>query len=265
MLQHDQNLQEDVPAAQVRVTAEEFARAVARYQARREEAAQHLEGTVTIGEAVRELGLEATPEELLQEVRAARTQQARQGKARRGSGLAWAGASVLALLFLGLTTLNLRHPPTAVSIPVAAPVPAAPAETTIAAPPGTVVQDAGGRESILRTLGEVKDGVPVQSALSATPDGVSIANFSSMGTAWHLIKHDGHLYIRGWMAAMSPAAMKTGPVEIYDMKAGVASGATPKPVTLRLDRLRVLSALSNDEMISAKGVVPDKHFAEPWR
>ena len=111
MLQHEEERQADVPAAQARVTAEEFARAVARCQARREEAAQHLEGTVTIGEAVRELGLEATPEEILEEVQASRDRRARQGPWRLRRRFAWAGGGALGLLLWGLWLTAFDHAP----------------------------------------------------------------------------------------------------------------------------------------------------------
>ncbi len=59
-------------AAQTRVTPEELAHAIASLEARRLDETRHQEGTIPIGEAVRELGLDATPEEVLAEVRAQR-------------------------------------------------------------------------------------------------------------------------------------------------------------------------------------------------
>ncbi len=59
-------------AAQTRVTPEELAHAIASLEARRLDETRHQENTIPIGEAVRELGLDATPEEVLAEVRAQR-------------------------------------------------------------------------------------------------------------------------------------------------------------------------------------------------
>ena len=270
MLQHDENLQEDVPAAQVRVTAEEFARAVSRHQARREEAAQHLEGTVTLGEAVRELGLEATPEELLREVREAREARAQQGgrkplRVRRG--FVWAGGGTLALLFVGLSLSQMPpgpvqnvSPPPMVSTVAPGATPA-----TIKAPSATIVQDGNGPIHILRTLGKVSDGVPVHANLSATSDGVSLANYSSSSTTWTLIKYGSQIYIRGWMAAMSSDAMQIGPIQIYNRAASTIDGVTPQKVTLRVDRLHCIPDQSSDEMLTVQNVTADNHFHELWR
>lgn len=75
--------QEDPPpasdtqaAAQTRVTPEELAHAIASLEARRLDAERLQAGTIPIGEAVRELNLDATPEEVLAEVRAQREAQA---------------------------------------------------------------------------------------------------------------------------------------------------------------------------------------------
>lgn len=62
-------------AAQTRVTPEELAHAIATLEARRLDAERVQAGTIPIGEAVRELNLDATPEEVLTEVRAQRQAQ----------------------------------------------------------------------------------------------------------------------------------------------------------------------------------------------
>ena len=58
----------DGSAAQTRVTGEELARALTQIEARKEAEAQRLAGTIPLGQAVAELGLKVTPEELLAEV-----------------------------------------------------------------------------------------------------------------------------------------------------------------------------------------------------
>lgn len=73
MLKHEDNpqAQPQTPpssAAQVRVTPEELAAAVTALQIRKE----GQPGTIAIGDAVEELGLDVTPEEVLAEVQARR-------------------------------------------------------------------------------------------------------------------------------------------------------------------------------------------------
>lgn len=82
MLQHESHEQPTTtPAAQIRVTSEELTQAINALQASKDEAARHLAGTVPIGEVVKELNLEATPEEVWTQVQKQRTQQAAEAAA----------------------------------------------------------------------------------------------------------------------------------------------------------------------------------------
>ena len=74
MLQHEPSSEQEQPASQVRVKSEELARALASIEARRQEEAQRLEGTVAIGDAVQELQLDATSEEIWTEIQKQRVQ-----------------------------------------------------------------------------------------------------------------------------------------------------------------------------------------------
>lgn len=83
MLQHESQEQPTTtPAAQVRVTSEELAQAINALEASKDEAARHLAGTVPIGEVVKELNLEATPEEVWAQVQRQRAQAAQEEAAR---------------------------------------------------------------------------------------------------------------------------------------------------------------------------------------
>src|SRR5882724_2968521 len=62
-------------AAQERVTPEELAQAVAAVEARRDAEARQHTNSIPLGEAVRQLGLATTPEELLSEVRRQRAKR----------------------------------------------------------------------------------------------------------------------------------------------------------------------------------------------
>jgi len=71
MLKHEDKLEApSQPAAQVRVTPEELATALSRIEARKDAGQRHADGTIPIGEAVQQLGLDTTPEEVLAEVQA---------------------------------------------------------------------------------------------------------------------------------------------------------------------------------------------------
>ncbi len=85
MLNHTEN--EPVPAAQTRIKTEQLARAVAAIEARRQRDAQALVGTLVIGEAVEELSLDMTPEEILAEVEAQQEEQREQEEQKEASGL----------------------------------------------------------------------------------------------------------------------------------------------------------------------------------
>jgi hypothetical protein len=87
MLNHTENETEPVPAAQMRIKTEELARAVAAIEARRQGEAQALVGTLVIGEAVEELSLDMTPEEILAEVKAQQEEQREQEEQKEASGL----------------------------------------------------------------------------------------------------------------------------------------------------------------------------------
>lgn len=63
-------------AASARVTPEELAQALACIEARQAEQAKQQKATIPIGQAVKELGLNAAPEEILAEIQAQRDQNA---------------------------------------------------------------------------------------------------------------------------------------------------------------------------------------------
>lgn len=83
MLQQGSHDEQELPAAQVRVKAEELAQALAAIELRRQEEARRLEGTVVIGDAVQELQLDVTPDELLAEVQAQRARRQEEAETER--------------------------------------------------------------------------------------------------------------------------------------------------------------------------------------
>lgn len=111
------------PAGKVRVTPEELMQAMAAIQARREQEARERDATITIGEAVQELGLDASPEEILAVVQAQRNR--RQTPARGSRRLSPWRAAVLSLvvsvggwmLLRGTAALVIVRPAPAIQTP----------------------------------------------------------------------------------------------------------------------------------------------------
>jgi hypothetical protein len=69
----DKTSREEIPSVtQERVTSEELNQALARIEARKAEEARRTAGTIPLGQAVEELGLDATPAEIFAEVQAQR-------------------------------------------------------------------------------------------------------------------------------------------------------------------------------------------------
>ncbi len=246
------------PAAQVRVTPQELAAALARLEARQ----GGLEGTIPLGDAVQELGLSATPEELLREIEAGRARQrASPPRTRlRKAGQAAATAFVGGLLLLGgLFALRseVSAPPPSVA-PVAA-APAAPQAAPIGIPGNLLVRQPDHKMVL---LSEVADGQPVLCDLAGTDTGAAFADFAPAASHWTLIKHGGRVYVRGWIGDMSEGALRSGVVQVHPLAYYVASGLHPVRVTLPVAGFRSPPGLTSEDMISASRVVPDAHLRE---
>lgn len=76
MLKQEQETISETPASQVRVTPEEMAKAMAAIEARKQQEAHQKATTLTLGEAVQDLALDTTPEELFTEVKRQRAERA---------------------------------------------------------------------------------------------------------------------------------------------------------------------------------------------
>lgn len=259
MLKHEDSPEMPLqPAAQVRVTPQELAEALARLEARQGER----EGTIPLGDAVQELGLSATPEELLREVEAGR---ARHQASRPRTRLAKAGRTAAAalacglLLLVGLFAFRSEAPAPSVAVAVSAPV--TPSAAPITTPPNLLVRQPDHKMVL---LSEVADGQPVFCDLAATDTGAKLADFAPGDGHWTLIKHGGKVYVRGWIGDMSDAALRSTIVTFHPLAYYVASGLHPVPVTLPLDGFQSPPGLTSDNMISASHVVPDGHLREKW-
>ena len=257
MLRYDDNTES---AAQVRVTPQELAAAIARLEARQGEN----EGTIPLGDAVQELGLNATPEELLREIEAGRARQhesLHRTQPFLSSKLRLFVVSALASVLFGIM-VGFFHSPsssrTVGTIPVS---PAAPRAAPIGIPDRLLVRQHDGKMVL---LSEVSDGQPVFCELAATETGAKLADFAPSASHWTIIKHRGKVYVRGWIGDMSEAALRSTVVTVHTLAHYVTSGIRPVPVTLPLDGFQSPPGLTSDNMISATHVTPDEHLKEKW-
>ncbi len=262
MLRHDDNSESTAPpspAAQVRVTPQELAAALARLEARQGER----EGTIPLGDAVQELGLNATPEELLREIEAGR---ARQRASHPKTRLAKAGQAAAALTCGGLLLLGglfaflQSPPPSQPAVTITAP-PAVPQASPIAIPSGLLVRQHDGKMVL---LSEVVDGQPVLCLIEGTENSARFTDFAPANVHWTLIKHGGKVYVRGWIGEMSEKALRSTVVQVHPLAFLVSSGLHPIRVTLPVDGFRSPPGLTDNGMISASHVVPDEHLKERW-
>jgi hypothetical protein len=242
-----------------------------------------LQDTVSIGEAVQQLGVTAaTPEEIWAQVRAQREHRARgreirsprrSGRGRRRSVLSSgrrslaAAAVAAALTGAGWWGLAGRR-----EMPIARELPA----------PETAPAPAPAAAGTLRTLAEIPDGQFVECAhevLERLLKGGRRADASKLivrdlraaraDGSWLLVKHGGTVYVHGYMAPMSPGAMAAlGTIRIYsgrldDRRAGGL--AYLEPITLRVRGGFSVHGSGSEgglSSISVSDLRPDEHAKE---
>ena len=207
-------------AARVRVKPDELARAVAAVQARKEAEARYLAETVAIGETVQDLGLDLTPEEVLAEIEAQRTEtrpipcrsarrscpsrsRVRRPTARccppswwsssaASSWPVWAACSSYRSTSRAVQSATLSPPPPLYSSPFHY-APAAPGLSAA----GPLLSSRASRRAAIpcdpRAIGPLLMEYPRHAYTVASADHPAEG-------AWTLIKHGGRLYVRGWIA-----------------------------------------------------------------
>lgn len=249
MLNYEQPEQQ--PAALVRVTPEELAAAIARLEARR----AGTDGKIAIGDAVTELSLDATPEEVLAEVRAARASKPKRQLDRRSRPV------IAALIFLSLlgggTVYSFYGPPWGWASQIAlrsqavTPPPAPPQHISLN--PNLLV---GERDGKMVLLSEVGDNQPVYCSYSSSFQPYSPGN----GIQWTLIKHGGKTYVRGWILKMSPAALAQDGADVS------ANGdpAYAVRITLPVRGFAVSNPDSDERTFHAQNIHLDGHASEKW-
>ena len=255
MLKHE-NLTETqpAPAAQVRVTPEELAAAVTALQIRKE----GQPGTIAIGDAVEELGLDVTPEEVLAEVQARRATKKRPSKMRL-KVLSTALAALVSLSiwgvsqqFTGSPSIDIHTMPTASYISTFS---VSPPPVHLTCGPSIVVADASGK---LVMLSEVGDNQPVTCALN----GNSLEQATGMEPSrWTLIKHDGKVYLRGWMTRTSTSVLEKDGADV-----SASQNSTSVPVTLLISGFNFTEEPQDfpGTDFHAANIHLDQHAYEKW-
>ena len=257
MLKHQDNPQTSPQspsqsAANVRVTPEELAAAVTALQIRKEGSP----GTITIGDAVEELGLDVSPEEVLAEVEARRATKKRPSSKMRLRVLSAALAALVGVSVWGISQRPSNNPSYNVHT--------TPNDYAPLNKPGRIylassllVGDTSGK---ILMLSEVGDNQPVYCTFDLKTGGFTQYTPENAQVLWTLIKHDGKLYVRGWMLNVSPKVMD---YEGIDVATENNSGFNV-PVTLPLDSFKVLPVVGSVAQFHAVNVHLDKHAYEKW-
>lgn len=255
MLKHEDNPQiQTQPAAKVRVTPEELAAAVTALQTRKE----GQPGTIAIGEAVEELGLDVTPEEVLAEVQARRQAIPRKRRSKLWDRL------VLALglsgILLWCSFFVMDYPtggsPSTSEITTQGLSSEAQPSGHIAIAPNLTVGDASGK---MLMLSEVGDDHPVRCTFDNQSSTFQYY-YPSSPALWTLIKHHGKVYVRGWMLNVSEKVRAENGVDIaYHRDENFNT-----PITLPLDGFKVQPVVGSVGSFHAVNVQFDKHAYEKW-
>lgn len=258
MLRQQTDESDALSAERVRVTPEELAAAISRLDARKDANQRHADATIPIGEAVQQLGLEATPEEILAEVRTVRA-----SKPKRRLGLrARLGVAALVVLSLmgGEAVYSFYGPPwgwisrpadetvTFTSAPVATP-------GRIQLAPSLLVGSGSGK---MLLLSEVGDDQPIHCGYG----GGAFQQYSpGASTAWTLIKHGGKVYVRGWTLDMSPVVLAKAGADVST----VGDAHFRVPITLPVSGFTVVTDAGSDTLFHAVNIHLDKHAYEKWQ
>jgi len=193
-----------------------------------------VEGTIPIGQAVQELGLDATPEEILAEVQAQRVPQRRVPWPKRKRRLAGiVGAGLAGVVLARLLALPFMHSPEA------------PAVTNTA----TLVASYTPPSPVVRTLAEVPDEHPVVCTSNQLKILLNISHPSlkrmlvqdvhphNGDPTWCLVKHHGQLYLHGYRANMTEEAMRVGGISLRNSRmddTGIGGLSYVTPASFRI-------------------------------
>ena len=250
MLKHEDTPQTQLPpAAQVRVTPEELAAAVTALQIRKE----GQPGTIAIGDAVEELGLDVTPEEVLVEVQARRQAAPKKKRQVRGQRfvLALGLAGVLLGAVLGEDAWLHLHDSSDMAQTDANLTP-----VSLKLDPNLTVGDTSGK---IEMLSEVGDNQPVRCTFDNQSSTLQYY-YPNSSALWRLVKHDGKIYVRGWMLNVSSKVMAEDGVDV----ATENNSGFNVPITLPLDSFKVMPLVGSIASFHAVNIHLDKYAYEKW-
>lgn len=273
------------------ISAQELARAVASLEQRRAEADNSREETLPVAEAVRELGLPFSSQEVWAEVQIWRSSLA--GETKGPSRLrAWmksrkkATAFTLSALLLasavayGVQTRSVaeewaKYPVQHVTL------------TDVS--DYEIVQEPTAHGVRLCTLAEVPENTTVsvnadtlsidneyvdQNTQNDTPERLPQAATNGVPSVWPVVKHKGRLYVRGWAAYdVSPDAARLSGITIYSSPIALSGStkmlpltlpATSSPYTGRWNKMTSRATGAGWESIHFDRVRLDKHAGEQW-
>ncbi len=272
MLRQETN--ETIPptAAQARVTPEELAAALSRIEARKDAGQRQVDGTIPIGEAVQQLGIDTTPEEVLAEVQAIRQEPMRTKKRQPSIAQRLVLSLGLSGILLGIALdvnglRQMRSHQSAKPVSLSSTPQPSNAPKSISLDPNLMVQDTSDK---LVMLSEVGDNQPVRCNYS---DGSFQSSYGGL-SSWILIKHDGQVYVRAWIPHISKQAIQNNGADVStwesDLLASDPSHTSHVPITLPLNGFQVTPSDGDDEVskneeFHAVNIHLDKHAYEKWQ
>jgi hypothetical protein len=247
MLHHQTDSTEETSvSANARVTPEELAKALAAIEARQEQSATETANTIPIGDAIRQLGFDASSDEIWTEVQAQRQSQVQTIRTRMPRKVrlrlwlaACAGVFGLVGIISAIDTQNTTSNVQITAPPMQMMMPPAPRTfiKTLAEIQNheTFYCDADTAEKIL------KGSVPLSQIL--VTDGAPTQG-QEISSSWEFTKNNGKLSLHGFMAPRSPAAMQAGEIPIYNMRfddTGEGGLNYSEPLTLPLGKFKLVA------------------------
>ncbi len=276
---------------QKRVSAQELALAVASLEQRQAEAALSREETLSVDEAVHELGLPFSSQEVWAEVQARRSRLAAETESpsrlrlwmrsrKKAAAFTLAAALLASAVGYGVQTRTAAEE--LAKYPVQ--------QITLAdVSRYEIVREPTAHGARLCTLAEVPDDIMAivnaptleidnlyvdQNMQNDTPDRLPQAAADPQPSIWRVVKHDGRLYVRGWAAyEVSPAAARLSGITIYSVPTALGENHRMLPVTLRAtslpytgrgNNLRGWATGDGWQSLHYEDVRLDKHAGEEW-
>ena len=253
MLKQMEDQAEPTAASEVRVTPEELATAVAALEARKQGSAD----TIAIGDAVSELSLNSTPDDILREVESQRERKSSSRNNKRRRLLALAAA----LIAFGTAGIVMRPHVRGHSIPSAPAI----ARTSL-----SDVRD--GQQVYVDTYGlkQILDGHPA----------VQVQVYpNNHGIRWGLIKHEGKVYLQGYILQASEKQIKEKAVVVYNAEDSELTGRqqgflvldsgkeyADSKVTLPVQTFRCQDSMQTADYakITVSDIHPDNHLWDDY-